>query len=151
VDTSDGVECDSRLQVLAGGEAVRGIVAAGDVARWQHPGYGSRVRIEHWTNAAEQGEAAARTLLEGAEAEPYAPTPYFWSDQHGAKLQFVGRAEPGDEVVVLEDNLPADRFLAVYGRRGSMVAALGVRRPAKVMALQAKIAEGASFPPEPDN
>jgi NADPH-dependent 2,4-dienoyl-CoA reductase/sulfur reductase-like enzyme len=150
VDVSDGVECDSRLRVLAGGDPVPGMVAAGDVARWRHPGYGSSVRIEHWTNAAEQGEAAARTLLQGQEADPYSPTPYFWSDQHGLKLQFVGRAEPGDVVDMVDGSVEGDRFLAVYGRAGRIVAALGLRRPSRVMALQAKIAEGAPFPPEPD-
>jgi NADPH-dependent 2,4-dienoyl-CoA reductase/sulfur reductase-like enzyme len=150
LDVSDGVECNSRLQVLAGGEPVPGMVAAGDVARWHHPRYGHSVRIEHWTNAAEQGEAAARTLLRGEKADPYAPTPYFWSDQHGRKLQFVGRAEPGDTVMMVDGSPEEDRFLAVYGRDDRTVAAMGMRRPARVMALQAKIAEGAPFPPEPD-
>ncbi|MGH9114390.1 MAG: NAD(P)/FAD-dependent oxidoreductase, partial [Acidimicrobiales bacterium] len=77
VDLADGVVCDQSLRVMAGGRAVPGVVAAGDVARWPHPGYHEAVRIEHWTNAAEQGVAAARSLLEGDRAPAYAPTPYF--------------------------------------------------------------------------
>ena len=65
VDLDDGVLCDERLRVLAGGRPRPDVVAVGDVARWTHPGYGETVRIEHWTNAADQGEAAARSLLEG--------------------------------------------------------------------------------------
>jgi NADPH-dependent 2,4-dienoyl-CoA reductase/sulfur reductase-like enzyme len=148
VDLADGVRCDSRLRVLSGGRPVDGIVAAGDVARWDHPGYGEPVRVEHWTNAAEAGEAAARTLLMGPAAEPYAPTPYFWSDQHGVKLQFVGRASAGDDTVIVEGSFDDDRLLVAYGSSGRLVAALGMRRPARVMAMQRMIAEGGAFPPE---
>jgi 3-phenylpropionate/trans-cinnamate dioxygenase ferredoxin reductase component len=146
IDLADGVMCDERLRVLSGGRPLGNVVAAGDVARWVHPTYGEAVRVEHWTNATEQGEAVAETLLRGDEAEPYAPTPYFWSDQHGLKLQFVGRTTPGDEIQVVEGSLEEDRFLIAYGRSGAVVAALGMRRPAHVMALQREITAGGAFP-----
>lgn len=148
LDLADGVRCDRWLRALSGGRPVPGIVAAGDVARWDHPGYGESVRVEHWTNATEAGEAAARTLLLGEGAEPFAPTPYFWSDQHGLKLQFVGRAAAGDETVVLDGSFSEDRVLIAYGSGGRLVGALGLRRAARVMALQRLIREGAPFPPE---
>ncbi|MBV9661211.1 MAG: FAD-dependent oxidoreductase [Acidimicrobiales bacterium] len=147
VDLMDGVVCDDKLRVLAEGKPVPGVVAAGDVARWSHPAYGQAVRIEHWTNATESAEAAAHTLLRGNDADPYEPVPYFWSDQHGIKMQFVGRAAPDDEVAVLEGSLADDRVVVAYGRSGRLVAALGMRRPARVMALQRAIGEGAPFPP----
>ena len=108
------------------------------------------MRIEHWTNAADQAEAAALALLEGDAAPAYAPTPYFWSDQHGVKIQFVGETRPGDVVTVIEGDPAEDRFVAAYGRDGRLVAALGMRRPARVMALQRQIAAGAPFPPTAD-
>lgn len=145
---ANGVLCDERLRVLRSGRPLPDVVAAGDVARWFHPGYGERVRVEHWTNATEAGEAAARTLLLGEEAEPYAPTPYFWSDQHGIKLQFVGRAAPGDRTEVIEGSWEEDRLLVAYGRQDRLVAALGLRRPARIMALQRMIGKGAPFPPD---
>lgn len=148
VDLDDGVLCDERLRVLRGGRPLPDVVAAGDVARWAHPGYGERIRVEHWTNATEAGEAAGRTLLLGERAEAYSPVPYFWSDQHGMKLQFVGRASAGDETVLLEGGWDDDRLLVAYGRRGRLVGALGLRRPARVMALQRMIAENAPFPPQ---
>ncbi len=148
VDLSDGVLCDDRLRVLVDGLPRPDVVAVGDVTRWRHPGYGRDVRVEHWTNAAEQGEAAARTLLEGERAPPFAPTPYLWSDQFGLKIQFVGETLPGDDVAVIEGDPAEDRFLAAYGRKGRLVAALGVRRPARVLALQALIGAGAPFPLE---
>jgi NADPH-dependent 2,4-dienoyl-CoA reductase/sulfur reductase-like enzyme len=147
VDLLDGVLCDERLRVLASGRSLSNVVAAGDVVRWSHPLYGEAVRQEHWTNAASQGEQAGRTLLEGDEAPPFAPVPYVWSDQHGTKLQFVGRALPDDEVMLLEGSVTEGRFLAAYGRGGRLVAALGARRPPRVIALQRMIAEDAPFPP----
>jgi 3-phenylpropionate/trans-cinnamate dioxygenase ferredoxin reductase component len=150
VDLADGVVSDERLRVLVGGHPRADIVAVGDVARWRHAGYGESVRIEHWTNAADQGEAAARALLEGDGAPMYTPTPYFWSDQHGLKIQFVGETRPGDVVMVIEGDPAEDRFVAAYGRQGRLVAALGMRRPVQVMALQRQIAAGAPFPPAPD-
>jgi NADPH-dependent 2,4-dienoyl-CoA reductase/sulfur reductase-like enzyme len=150
VDLADGVVCDDRLRVLAGGRPRPDIVAIGDVARWAHPGYGEAVRVEHWTNAADQGEAAARSLLDGDAAPAYGPTPYFWSDQHGIKIQFVGETRPGDVVKILDGNPDEDRFVAAYGRGGRLVAAIGMRRPARVMALQRLISAGAPFPPPED-
>jgi NADPH-dependent 2,4-dienoyl-CoA reductase/sulfur reductase-like enzyme len=148
VDLRDGVLCDERLRVLASGQALPNVVAAGDVVRWRHPVYGGSVRQEHWTNASSQGEHAGQTLVLGDEALPFCPVPYVWSDQHGAKLQFVGRALPEDEVTLLEGSVEDARFVAAYGRAGRVVAALGARRPAKVMALQQMIADDADFPPE---
>ncbi|HWE57022.1 MAG TPA: FAD-dependent oxidoreductase [Acidimicrobiales bacterium] len=154
VDLHDGVRCDSRLRVLSGGRPVPGVVAAGDVARWDHPGYGESVRVEHWTNATEAAETAARTLLADLRDRPgqaleFAPVPYFWSDQHGVKLQFVGRAAAGDETRLLEGSFDDDRLLIAYGRAGRLVGALGIRRPRHVMDLQRRMAGGDTpFPPE---
>ncbi|MGH9074026.1 MAG: NAD(P)/FAD-dependent oxidoreductase, partial [Acidimicrobiales bacterium] len=83
----DGVLLDESCTAVG----VDRVVAAGDVARWHNPVFGESMRVEHWTNAAEQGEAAASSLLRGREAaEAFRPVPYFWSDQHGSRIQFVG-------------------------------------------------------------
>jgi len=87
----DGVLCDECCRT-----SVPGVVAAGDLARWYNPLFDEDMRIEHWTNAAEQGRAAARTLLGHAAA--YAPVPYFWSDQYGMRIRFAGRAYAAAEV-----------------------------------------------------
>jgi NADPH-dependent 2,4-dienoyl-CoA reductase/sulfur reductase-like enzyme len=149
VDVGDGVRCDRFLRVLAGGRPRPGVFAAGDVARWWHEGYGEEVRVEHWTNAGEGADAAAANLLAEIAGHPlhaFTPVPYFWSDQHGVKLQFVGRPGPGDETAVLEGSFEEDRVLVGYGRSSRLVGALGIRRPARVMALQRDIAAGAAWP-----
>jgi 3-phenylpropionate/trans-cinnamate dioxygenase ferredoxin reductase subunit len=145
-DLDDGVRCDARLRVLAGGRPLPHVVAAGDVARWDRPGCGP-TRVEHWTNAVEQGEAAAVALLAGGAAPAFDPVPYVWSDQHGRKLQLVGLPDAGDEVAVVDGSLGDGRWVAAYGRGGRLVAALGLGRPARVMALRAAIAAGSPWPP----
>ena len=79
----NGVVCDETCL------AAPGIVAAGDVARWPNPLFdGASMRLEHWTNATEQGVHAARRLL--GHEEPFAPVPFVWSDQYDRKIQTVG-------------------------------------------------------------
>jgi len=138
----NGVACDATCA------AAPGVVAAGDVARWYNPLFGTDMRVEHWTNAAEQGVAAARTLLataRGVEPEPFAPVPYFWSDQYGQKIQYVGASRPDDEVVVVDGSTDERRFTAVYGRAGRVVAALAIGRPRVLMAYRSLIARSATW------
>jgi 3-phenylpropionate/trans-cinnamate dioxygenase ferredoxin reductase subunit len=151
LDLTDGVGADRHLQATRGGRSVPGVYAAGDVVRWFHPRAGEAVRVEHWTHAGESAEVAAANLLAewaGGPQDDYDPVPYFWSDQQGVKLQFVGTARADDDVAVLEGSFDEDRVLVGYGRGGRLVAALGIRRAARVMALQAQIAQGAPWPPE---
>ncbi|WP_422804798.1 hypothetical protein [Streptomyces noursei] len=75
--------------ILANGEvcdapcrAAPGIYAAGDVASWHNPRFGTRMRLEHRMNAIEQTVAAAGNLV--GDAQPFAPVPYFWTDQCAA-------------------------------------------------------------------
>ncbi|WP_063002589.1 NAD(P)/FAD-dependent oxidoreductase [Nocardia mikamii] len=67
------------------------IVAVGDVATWTHRGLGKRVRIEHWSNAADMGSAAADNLFAAAEGKsPYSPIPTFWTDQYDVHFKAAG-------------------------------------------------------------
>ena len=137
----DGVVCDATCL------AAPGIVAAGDVARWPNPLFDDEsMRVEHWTNATEQGVAAARRLLaEDSAAEPFAPVPFVWSDQYDVKIQVVGCIHPDDEVVVADGSFAERRFVALYGRGDRLVGALGFSRPRVVMQYRRMIAERASW------
>ena len=137
----DGVVCDARCFASA-----PGVVAAGDVARWHNPLFGVDMRVEHWTNAAEQGMAAARALLTGAGAEPFAPVPYFWSDQYDAKIQFVGhRARPTTRSASCTARSPSVGSSPIYGRAGRLVGALALSRPRLLVAYRRLIAGRASW------
>lgn len=70
--------------------------AAGDCACF--PFRGTRLRLESVQNAIDQAEAVAANIL-GAN-EPYAPVPWFWSDQYDLALQIAGLNQGYDRVVV---------------------------------------------------
>ena len=133
----DGVVCDASLAALdERGERVPGVVAAGDVVRWPNERFGEEMRVEHWTNAAEQGAHAAATLLAralGDEPEPYAPIPFFWSDQYRHRIQFLGTRGPDDDVAVAAGDVDDGKWLALYGRDGRLRGALGVNAPKWLM------------------
>ncbi|MFG2888770.1 NAD(P)/FAD-dependent oxidoreductase [Streptomyces sp. NPDC048248] len=155
LDTVDGLRCDAYCA------AAPGIYAAGDVARWDHPVHGRPLRFEHRTNATEQGMAAARNLLAELAAEtvpaepsdpaadgapapqrrPFAPVPYFWSDQYDIKIQAYGLTADADraETIVLDHG--ARRTVTLYGRDGTAtgIVATGLP-PRQVRALRAVIA-----------
>jgi len=77
--------------------AVRGVYAAGDVARQEHPLFGP-IRVEHYDNAIKMGETAARNML-GAEAV-FGDPHWFWSDQYESQVQTAGIAPTWDWMVV---------------------------------------------------
>lgn len=136
----DGVVCDQTCAAVG----ARDVVAAGDVARWFNPLFGETMRVEHWSNAAEQAEAAAATLLAGPEtAGPYQAVPYFWSDQHGRKLQFVGI--PAGSARVVEGSVSEERFVAAYERSGRLVGALVFNWPARMARYRRLIAAKADL------
>ena len=145
----DGVRCDRALF------AADGVVAAGDVARWdwEHDETVESVRIEHWQVAAEAGVAAARSLLAGRRQAPaFRPVPYFWSDQYGLRIQVLGHPDPADELVVVDGALTTDpgadqpsRFFALYGRRGRLSGAVALSRPRPLMAVRPLLERGCSL------
>ena len=148
VALASGVICDATCAVLdTDGAVIDRVVAAGDVARWHHSLFGVDLRVEHWDNAAAQGKAAALRLL--GETRPYAPVPYFWTDQYDSKLQFAGLAHPGNEVTITEGSLASRSFVAAYGRGGVTVGAAAMNMPRRMAVYHRLIGAGAAFPPEP--
>ncbi|HWG25567.1 FAD/NAD(P)-binding oxidoreductase [Actinospica sp.] len=142
LELADGVMCDARGFALG----TDTVVAAGDVARWTHPMTGTGLRVEHWTNAVGQAQVAARNLaarLAGAEpVESYATVPYFWSDQHDRKLQYIGfggSGADGTRVAVELGAVEDGRFVTTYHRDGRLVGALCVNWPAQVPRYRRRI------------
>ncbi len=119
-----------------------GIYACGDVAEAWRPSLGRRLRIEHWTNAAGQAAAVARSIL--GEECVHDDVPFFWSDQFGLRLQYVGYAGEWARVELDGDG---DSFSARYfDERGRLLAALAANRPAEIAALRRELAEPAPAP-----
>jgi NADPH-dependent 2,4-dienoyl-CoA reductase/sulfur reductase-like enzyme len=143
LEIRDGIVCDAMLNAGA-----PGVYAAGDVVRWPNPLFDEEMRVEHWTNAAEQGAAAATNLLaeaRGEPGEPYAPVPFFWSDQYDRRIQFLGRAAPDDDVLVVSGSIEERSFIALYGRGGRLRGVLGMDLPRLVMKFRPLLAQRATW------
>jgi NADPH-dependent 2,4-dienoyl-CoA reductase/sulfur reductase-like enzyme len=135
----NGVVCDATCR------AAPDVVAAGDVARWPNGRFKETMRVEHWDNAIAMGTHAAQTLLAGPAAVPFAPVPWFWSDQYDRKIQLAGRAGPEDAVEVVSGSVEDRRFVAFYGRGGRIVGVLGMSQPAKVMRWRELVEAGTAW------
>jgi 3-phenylpropionate/trans-cinnamate dioxygenase ferredoxin reductase subunit len=130
LELADGVVCAPTLL------AAPGVAAAGDIARWPHALAEGTVRLEHRTNAAEQGVHAAASLLAGAGATAFAPVPYFWSDQFDVKIQSIGIPEGTDDVRVVAGSPAARCFVACFGRAGLLCAVVGFNSPRQLMGFR---------------
>jgi 3-phenylpropionate/trans-cinnamate dioxygenase ferredoxin reductase component len=83
VRLGNGICVDGQLRT-----SVPGVFAVGDCAAFQSARYGARLRFEHWDVALHAPEVAAANVLGGSET--YDPVPYFWSEQFGRMVQYVG-------------------------------------------------------------
>ncbi len=91
LEVDDGVVVDDRLRT-----SDPHVWAAGDVARYPDRLLGRR-RVEHVDNATTSGRQAGRNLA-GAD-EPYAHTPFFYSDLFELGYEAVGRLDASLETV----------------------------------------------------
>lgn len=110
----DGILCDDDSS------AAPGVFAVGDVARWTNRRFETSMRVEHRTNATDQGMHVAERIFRKDRA-PYAPVPYFWTDQFGKKVQAHGYLRDADEVRIVEGGMHEQRMVALY-RRGATLA-----------------------------
>ena len=134
VDVDNGVVCDE-----VGRTSAPHVWALGDVASWRDA-RGHQVRVEHWSNVAEQARMLVPALL-GQEPPALTVVPYFWSDQYDVKIQCLGEPEADDTVHIVDDD--GRKFLAYYSRDGVLVGVVGGGMPGKVMKARSKIVAGA--------
>ena len=118
IEVDNGILVDETLQTSA-----PSVFAAGDVAHAWHPFFGERIRVEHWSNALNQGPAAARAML--GQAVSYDRLPYFFSDQYDVGMEYSGHAPKWDEVVFRGDRARG-QFIAFWVRAGRVIAGMNV-------------------------
>jgi NADPH-dependent 2,4-dienoyl-CoA reductase/sulfur reductase-like enzyme len=119
-EVDNGVVVDSFLET-----SLPGIYAAGDIAFYPDPLSGERVRIEHWVHAERQGQVAAANML-GAK-RPFDSVPFFWSEQFGTAIRYVGRASRWDQVIV-DGEIDSGSFTIRYFSEGVHCASASVGR-----------------------
>ena len=115
-----GVLVDSHLQT-----SIPGIYAAGDIAAYPDPLGDEPMRIEHWVVAERQGQAAAANMLGGSER--FNSAPFFWTEQYGVSVRYVGRGS-GWDAVTLEGAFEERSLVARYFIEGAHCATASIGR-----------------------
>jgi NADPH-dependent 2,4-dienoyl-CoA reductase/sulfur reductase-like enzyme len=144
LELSGGLVCD---QYLAASKP--GVYAAGDVVNFANTVFcGQRMRLEHWTTAAEQAAAAARNAvaeLNGEPRSPFGTVPYFWSDCYDSRIQFVGVPSADEIQVVVGGDQSEGGLLAVYRTGDRLTGALGVHKAKLITMCRRLIGERVSW------
>jgi NADPH-dependent 2,4-dienoyl-CoA reductase/sulfur reductase-like enzyme len=133
-----GLWLENGVAVDAGLRASQpGVYAVGDCAAFESRRFGRRLRFEHWDVALHAPEVVAANVLGGDEA--YDPVPYFWSEQFGRMMQYVGYH--GDAERFLWRGNPAEpSWAACWLAAGRLVAMLTVDRPRDLLQARRLIA-----------
>lgn len=124
-----GIQVDQYLET-----SVRGIYAAGDVARWPEPRTGRTIGVEHWAFAMRQGQAAARNML-GAR-QPFVGVPFFWSQHYDVQISYVGHADQYDRLEIMP-GLPPDQWEQHYLVGNTVVAVATIGRDRQSLEAEA--------------
>lgn len=145
-----GVACDAGCRVFdIGGLVTDDVFAAGDVARTPHPAYEHQfLALEHWGNAVAAAEIAAHNMISGqTRRRPHLTLPVFWSSQFGVEIKSVGVPTYADEVMITQGRAEDHRFVAVYGRRGRITAAVAFDQGMWLDFYRDLIEQAEPFPP----
>ncbi|MCW2931900.1 MAG: ferredoxin reductase [Actinomycetia bacterium] len=146
-----GVTCDAGCRAFdVNGVVTDDIFVAGDVARFPNPVYGFQLlAVEHWGNAVDQAEIAAHNMIsDGPDRWPHLALPVFWSTQFGIQIKSVGVPTYADKVIITQGSVDDRRFVAAYGRRGRMTAAVTFDQGMWLEFYGALIERATPFPPQ---
>jgi 3-phenylpropionate/trans-cinnamate dioxygenase ferredoxin reductase component len=119
-----GVHTDHALRTN-----IDGVVAVGDVACWLSKRFATRMNTEHWDDASKGAAVAAASVIDGTQSRVvHDPVPYFWSDQFGHKMQYVGHHDASSEFVVRPRNGDSGWTVCWYDTDLRLSAVLSVDR-----------------------
>ncbi|WP_080238232.1 apoptosis inducing factor family protein [Spirosoma rigui] len=142
LEKDGGVKTDAYLQVTDG------LYAAGDIVHY--PGADGPERIEHWKVAGQQGHVAGMNMARSQSVdqvennpvgttmtpEPYTMAPFFWTNQQGKRINYVGHTDSFDDIIYDGNPEADDSFLAFYVKQGVIKAAAGLKRDTDIIAIR---------------
>jgi 3-phenylpropionate/trans-cinnamate dioxygenase ferredoxin reductase component len=142
LEVDDGVLCDQTLRT-----SDPDIYAAGDIANWFNPLLGHRVRVEHWANAHDGGQAAARAML--GQDVVYDVVPFFFSDQYDTGMEYAGHVPRGVRpTVVTRGDVPGREFMAFWLDEDRVLAGMHINVWDTIDAVQDLIRAGGAVDPD---
>jgi NADPH-dependent 2,4-dienoyl-CoA reductase/sulfur reductase-like enzyme len=146
-----GIACDAGCRAVdVNGIVTDDVFVAGDVANFPHPLYDYQfLALEHWGNAVAQAEVAAHNMISTqTERLPHLWLPAFWSSQFGVNIKSVGVPSYSDEIVITQGSVEERRFVAAYGHRGRITAAVSFNQAKWLDFYTAQIETAAPFQPD---
>jgi hypothetical protein len=78
----------------------------------------------------------------GSPPEPFAPVPYFWSDQYNLKIQAYGLLRGHDEVRIIDGAVTDGEFIAIYRKGPRLIGAIGSNKARAMRHWRSQIATG---------
>ncbi|WP_236787766.1 FAD-dependent oxidoreductase [Amycolatopsis sp. GM8] len=128
------VAVDERLRA-----GVPDVYALGDAAAWWSPRFGRRMDVQHWDDAYSAPSVVAQGIIGGEGPESvHDPVPYFWSDQFGHRIEYVGHHSADDALAV--DTVEGAWSARWTDAEGRLTAALAVDAPKLIPVLRKEIA-----------
>ncbi|MFF3449232.1 NAD(P)/FAD-dependent oxidoreductase [Streptomyces sp. NPDC002667] len=144
-----GIELGAHREIVADDHlrtSLPDVYAVGDCASFPSGRYEERLLVHHWDNAL-QGPRTVALNIVGETPAAYDPVPYFWSEQFGRFVQYVGHHTAADTLVWRGD--PSGVSWSVcWLRETRLVALLAVGRPRDLAQGRRLIEAGAVMDPE---
>ncbi|MGW2780949.1 NAD(P)/FAD-dependent oxidoreductase [Streptomyces populi] len=143
-----GIELGAHREIVADDHlrtSLPDVYAVGDCASFPSGRYEERLLVHHWDNAL-QGPRTVALNIVGQTPAAYDPVPYFWSEQFGRFVQYVGHHAPADTLVWRGDPSGAS-WSVCWLREARLVALLAVGRPRDLAQGRRLIEAGATMDP----
>lgn len=132
LEKDGGVKTDQYLKIADG------VYAAGDITHY--PAADGTQRIEHWKVAGQQGHVAGLNMA--GKEKPYQLAPFFWTNQQGKRINYIGHTTHIDDIIYDGDPENDDNFLAYYVQDGQIKAVAGLKRDQTIIAIKELMQEG---------
>jgi 3-phenylpropionate/trans-cinnamate dioxygenase ferredoxin reductase component len=118
--------------------------AVGDAAAWQSRRYGRHMHVQHWDDAYTAPTVVATAIAHGdILGQIHDPVPYFWSDQFGHRVEYVGHHDETD-IVTFDEGCERGWIARWTDESGRLSAALAVDASKTIATLRTAIANGPS-------
>ncbi|MEU2581737.1 FAD-dependent oxidoreductase [Streptomyces avermitilis] len=144
-----GIALGAHQEVLADNHlrtSLPDVYAVGDCASFPSGRYEARLLVHHWDNALQGPRTVAANII-GETPAAYDPVPYFWSEQFGRFVQYVGHHATADATVWRGDPDGA-AWTVCWLREGRLIALLAVGRPRDLAQGRKLIESGTPMNPE---
>jgi 3-phenylpropionate/trans-cinnamate dioxygenase ferredoxin reductase subunit len=136
IELENGIAVDARLRT-----SMPGVYAAGDCASFWSGRYRRRLRFEHWDVALHAPEIVAAGIL--GDSSAYDPVPYFWSEQFGRMVQYVGWHGGADQMIWRGEPAAERKWGVGWLSGGRLAAMLTVSSPRDLLQARRLIEAGA--------